>query len=404
MLVSEHKQNSILSLITFITSIGDFISFFAVLKIVAENSGNILIASAVIPAKSLAMIVAGLLIPTLNGKFTTRQIFIATQSFSFISISLLLYAIQIGLTFSWLFIGIIFFQSVFKQVFDSARECASKRLGNSLTHRTLQAQLLQGLYGAQFIGPILSYLLIHYFDVKIPIFIDACSFAIATFMSLWLPNDKMQSTALSIRRPIKYLLTNASLRNVFLLRTLGYWVPVGIFNYLIFSVVESHYNLRIVNSAWVYTAIGFGSLIASTALKKESWSILNLRKVDDQYIAFGALLLLGLTRIGFLNLPSFSSAMIILVIGGICNGLNATATQSLRRKFTTNGQFPEIIGLELIVGRIVDLGTATGCGILIARLAITYNQAILFSVVFLAVIAVFHLSPTLSSTNAIKNE
>lgn len=404
MQVSESKQNSLLSLITFITSIGDFISFFAVLKIVADSSGNILMASAVIPAKSLALVLAGLMIPSLNGKFTTRQIFIGTQTLSFFIISLLLYSVHIGLSFPWLFVGIIFLQSFLKQVFDSAREYASKRLGNNLTHRTFQAQLLQGLYGAQFIGPILSYLLINSFGVEIPIFLDACSFAVATIVSLWLPNENMPSTVLSIRQPIKYILANASLRNIFLLRTLGYWIPVGIFNYLIFSVVESHYNLKIVNSAWVYTAIGLGSLLASTALKKESWSRFNFGNIDDQHLAFGALLLLGVTRIGFLNLPSFSSAMIILMIGGICNGLNATATQSLRRKFTTNRQFPEIVGLELIVGRIIDLGTAAGCGLLIAHQAITYTQAIWFSIVFLTVIAVLHLSPTLSSTKAIKSE
>lgn len=357
-------------------------------------------ASATIPAKSLGMVVAGLIIPSLHNHYTTRKLFVVTQVLSFALMCLLLVALNSDLQGSWFFIGITFFQTLFKQVFDSAREYASKKIGTLTTHRSIQAQLLQGFYGAQFIGPILSFILIRYYGTKIPIFLDACSFAVASILSFWLPNEVIRTKTHSILNPLKYLFVSNSLRNIFFLRTIGYWLPVGIFNYLVFSIVQDHYNLTVENSAWVYTAIGFGSLIASVILKRENWKWISIHKIDDQFVAFGALLILAVTRIGFINLPSFSMAMAILVIGGICNGLNATATQSLRRKFTTNTQFPEIVGLELIVGRFVDWAVSALCMTLMLNKVVSYNQAIWFSVGALVIVATLHLSPSLASVKA----
>ena len=46
-----------------------------------------------------------------------------------------------------------------------------------------------------------------------------------------------------------------------------------------------------------------------------------------------------------------------MVLAGFCLGLNATTTQSIRRKLCDKDQHPEILALEPIVSKTTDLAT-----------------------------------------------
>lgn len=386
--MDTNDLNKRLSLITFITSIGDFISLFAIIQFLSDRTQNVLIASAAIPAKSVGILIAGLIIPSVCNRWDSRRILVGTQFISFLLMVAVYYFVNLNSDHSWIFLLLVCLQMVMKQTFDAVRETLSKKIGTIKTHRGLQAQLLQGLYGAQFIGPVASYFLVINLGVKIPLLIDATTFLLAAILSIFLPAERIINQRLSIIKPLTYLKTNNPLMRIFVIRTLGTWIPIGIFNYAIFSVVEKHYNLGLVNSAWVYTAIGFGSLLATTALQNRNWNW--LREMDDQKILFFGFFSLALTRIGFLELKSFFIAFLLLVGGGVCNGLNMTASQSLRRKLTSDSEFAEVVSLELIIAKVVDVSTAGVCGFALSNNLLSYQNVIWLSAGSLMLVALLY--------------
>jgi predicted MFS family arabinose efflux permease len=163
------------------------------------------------------------------------------------------------------------------------------------------------------------------------------------------------------------------------------WIPIGIFNYILFSVVTEHYGLDLLNSAWVYIAIGVGSYMASTWLRfKRGW----VSERQDSTIAFIGFFVLALTRLAFMKLPDFSWALLAMAVGGICNGANAVVTQSLRRKICSAERLPEFIGLELLVGRLADWCVSTLLLLLFSKKLIGYEEGIWASMASLLVLSV----------------
>ncbi len=390
-------QNKILSLITFITSIGDFISFFAIIVLLHNLSGSLLVAAYAVPIKSLGVVAAGLLLPYCSRQFRPKKLLFWTQIIS----ALLLFSVVLMVStdnfHSWYFLFVLFSLSCLKQLFDAAREIESKALGSTQEQRGLQAQLLSGFYNAQLIGPIISFFLIRYFSISVPILVDGVSFVVAAIASCFLLDlEQPQRVSSTIFKPFSYFSLYPGLRLIFLLRSVGYWFPIGIANYLLFVIVEEQYHLKLENSAWVYSIIGLGSLVATTLLAMKKSTVFSATKLTDGKLAFWALLLLGIFRIGFAFSPSFLIASIFIFAGGICNGTNAVATQSLRRKLTDHSQFPEVVGLEIVVGRFVDWLSGTLTGLALTAGLIDFKVGILVSSFLLLGLASFHLSKKLS--------
>jgi hypothetical protein len=282
-------------------------------------------------------------------------------------------------------------QTVLTQLFDGARESYSKSLGTVQNQRTLQAELLYSLYGAQVIGPVISFFLIKGFGPIPPLCLDALSFAAAAWMCSKLP-PVGQTQSYSLLRPFRYLGKNPALLRIFLLRSVGYWIPVGLFNYLLFSVVLDKFGLTTLDSAWTYVAIGLGSAVSSGVLRRNRGM---LSGASDAVIAAAALGLLALMRLAFLFSPSYLLALLALTVGGLCNGANAVTTQSLRRKLTSDEQFPEVVGLELVVGRVTDWLASTLMFSAMVRLGIGFQAGIWLSSAMLSVLAILHFGKVL---------
>ncbi len=381
--MKESEENRFLSKITFISSLGDFISYFAVLVMVNDLSKSVAVAAYSITIRTLAVAVGGACFPYFSRYFSTKKLILSSQLLSGLVISILALYWTFGSNHSVLLIfGLLFIETFLKQIFDCAKEVKSKSLGDEDAQRGLQAQLLHGFYGAQFWGPIASFFLLKNLPLVVPLWIDVASFLIAMFMAARL-RDSFLPVKYKLFAPLSYLNKNKDQMKIFLLRSVGMWIPIGIFNYMLFPTIQSHYGLELINSAWVYVAIGLGSMIATGFLKDD---IKFLRYMSDWKIAAVGLFVLGLTRFAFISLPSFSMALAILVIGGICNGANATATQSLRRKVTTTAQLPEFIGLELLVGRVTDVVVSTVCFILLQHHFITYRSGMILSAISLFVL------------------
>ena len=356
---TEQRENEVLARITLITSVGDFISLFAVLVFIHKVSGSPLLAAYSIPTRSLAIAIGGVLLPYIVPRFSTKSLIFWTQFCSFFLMSGLA-VLSLFNPNPYMILGVFFFQTLLKQWFEGSRESYSKSLGEHSQQRSLQAQILQSFYGAQIAGPVASFVLLKFLPVQIPLALDALSFLVAAILSRKLQDRKAETTQHSILRPLSYLGSHKGLRRIFLIRSVGYWVPVGIFNFLLFSVVQEHYKLDIVHSTWVYMAIGIGSILATFALKEQSFGLLGrIKQFSDTRLAAFALVLLAFSRVAFISLPTLWIALFFVVIGGFCNGLNAVTSQALRRKLTTQEQFPEVVGLELVVGKVTDWTTAT---------------------------------------------
>jgi MFS family permease len=388
----KNDENQLLARATLVTSLGDFVSFFAVLVLIHQISGSVVLASYSVAVKSLGIAAGGFILPRLLSTVRIKRAMVGSQLMSFV-LMLALMLMTLGTVQPWLVLLILFLQTVLKQVFEGARETYSKGLGSTSEQRSLQAQLLHGFFGAQTIGPVVSFFLLKFLPIQVPLLLDALSFLFAALVVLRL-QDRAQEHDLhfSILRPIGYLRTSPALLRIFLLRSVGYWIPVGIFNYLLFSVIQDHYQLDIVNSAWIYAVIGLGSLSATLVLKDRTvvWADA-IRKLPDAKLAALALTVLAITRIGFLKLPSLGLALVVIAVGGICNGINVVTTQSLRRKLTTDAQFPEVVGLELVVGRLTDWAVASLFLAAVSHGWLSYETGIWISAGSLVVLAGLHL-------------
>ncbi len=388
--------NRRLSIATFITSIGDWISYFALIAFIYRSTGNAVLAAYVVPVRSLSVAVGGAMVPYIFRWFDLKHLILLSQ---FLSSLILVVLIGLITTTSspnpYLIIFLVFINTLLKQFFDTARESYSKDL--SLTHqqRSAQAEILQGLYGAQFLGPLIAVAGLLVIPIWVLLLLDAISFIGSGIVCMNLPLKKTTYPT-SLFRPIGYLFQTNGLAAIFFIRSIGFWIPISIMNIALFSITTTRFGSAIENTALFYAATGFGSLVASVLLHTNRLRISNhLKNLSDAKIAAIALSLLALTRIAVLHVPTFIGALGIFIITGLCNGSNAVTSQSLRRKLTTQQQFPEIVGLEIVVGKITDWLAATIFALLIANGIITYETAVLISAILLIPLALAHVIPSL---------
>jgi hypothetical protein len=376
-------ENRLLSRITFATSLGDFLSYFAVLIIVQDLTQNTALAAYSVAVKTLAIALGGALFPRVASRRGFRTTLIWSQGLSGLLILAVLALYELRLPWSAPgVLGLLFLQTILRQFFDGARESRSRLLGDVGSQRGLQAQLLQGFYSAQVLGPLMAFFLIRHFDVRWPLILDACSFFIAAFLCRSVGHDQ-EVRRYRLMAPLKALSRGGPLLWIFLIRSVGMWIPIGIFNYILFAVVVDHYGLDLLNSAWVYIAIGVGSYMASTWLRlRRGW----LSERQDSTVAVFGFAILALTRLAFMNLPDFYLALGVMALGGVCNGANAVVTQSLRRKICSPEQLPEVMGLEILVGRLADWGVSTLLLFLFSRGLIGYREGIWASFASLCVL------------------
>ena len=149
---------------------------------------------------------------------------------------------------------------------------------------------------------------------------------------------------------------------------------------LVFSVVTDHLDIKLINSAWIYSLIGLGSFIPANFLSKKNipnW--LGGEKYGEVWVAFLALGLLLVSRVGFVNIPTISIAALLVFIGGIANGSVAVTTRSIRRKVCTDNEFAEIVAFENIFGFFIQSVTKYICLFLLAKQVINYESGIYIS-------------------------
>jgi hypothetical protein len=339
----------ILGAITFVTTFGDFLTYFSVVTLIYQiHQSAIAAAFGGVGIGSAAAVAAGLLVPVLFRFRSTKSLVLISQILSALMVMALLLLLQYSRHVAWPFLLVLFLQTFFSKLYESARESHSHGLSNEKTdHLGVQALLLEGLYKAQFLGPITAFVLIKVFPIEVPVFLDLATFGLAILFATRLrSNFKFERTG-SAFRSLGYLKKNLELRRLFFLRTVGFWIPATLFNVVIYENVVARYGVGVEFSGVVYALLGFGALVGT--LLSRRLVLPNGERFSENFVA-------GIAQLGFaltIGLIFFSKSILwgsfCYLLYGCFMGLNAVSTQAMRRKLCGKTQMPELIGMESIV-------------------------------------------------------
>jgi predicted MFS family arabinose efflux permease len=190
-------------------------------------------------------------------------------------------------------------------------------------------------------------------------------------------------------KPFVYVWKLPDLRKIFALRSVGYWISAGPFNYLVFSVVTNNFKLSPLMTAWVYSSVGLGGAIATEIIANS----INLKKqIGDRNLSIIGHTGLSLMVFAFVKTNNFYLALFFLVFYGIFMSMNATGSQAIRRRLTDNKTFPEIIGAESILGKITDVGVSYIVFLLIERGIGEINDYMIASSILTFIVGLLYFS------------
>lgn len=387
------RDNFLLAKMTFVTSIGDFLTQFAIIKLVYSFYGNAFSAGfASVGIGSAATVVCGIGIPVLSRRIHTRSLLLFSQFGSAIVVAILLCLTTLfEIKAIWPLYLILFLQDSFGELFRAARETHSHGLSIATSNkRSLQAQLLSGFYGAQFIGPVLAFLLLRSFSPRIPIALDLLSFVATGFLCFGLKIGPELNEKLSIVRPINYLRERPLLRRLFLLRTVGFWIPTGICNVLIFVNIAARLKLGVEYSALCFAVLGLGGFFSSSVIQKTRW-FNGADKRGNGSIAFVGHVGMAACTLGLVFSDTILLAGFVYLAHGVFMSLNAIATQTLRRELTSKSELPEVIALEGVVSFTVQFLVAMGVVNILGHIDNSLGIGLIFSSVVFLITAVMHL-------------
>jgi len=175
------EQSKVLSRITFITNVGDYLSLFATIFLVYHLTNDVLLSAYLLPIQSISIATAGLILPSVVSVWSLRSILFITQATC--GLLMIIVAIFWSDLNPYLIISIYFLLSLLKSIFESSRDSFAKPPRESDKHRSTWVTIYAGKYGAQLISPVFVYLLIKYLPIEIPFVIDAISFFICAYLS-----------------------------------------------------------------------------------------------------------------------------------------------------------------------------------------------------------------------------
>ncbi len=388
------KENRFLAALSFITCTGDHLSFFSLLSLIDSTTGKIELAAYLWSFKSLGIALGGMLLPSMLARSSLKKLLFASQILAGLCMLFVFVLwsspskgsnLTVFLTF-----GAFLFSNVLQKIFDNSKETYSKGLPVSGSDRHAQAVLYGGLSSAAVVGPLLALLIIMTLSPTIGILIDTVTFFGTAFLILsQLKQNVRAAAAPSLFRPFTYLGYKPELRRILILRGILFWIPTGIWNYIVFAVVQKQFGLTSIQSAWTFAALGFGAVVGSSFLRDPALDPkgiaekirLQLSKVSNNHLAGIAVFLLGASKIGFTSMPSLPIALTFTVMAGVFVGLNAVSTQAIRRKLTTDDEFPEIVSLEGMLGKLTEFTVASLSAYALLHWGMTYQMGIWATVI-----------------------
>jgi MFS family permease len=385
----ENKYLSNSNLLLFIT---DSIFLFLVIQKLSTFL-PVELASYIIALKPLGVSISAAITPFLMNYIGLRSILFFSSLFSSLSAIIVLFLISQENPSPVVIFPLILLQSFMIQSFSLSRECYSKTLGDDNEQRSLQTEIIKSAFNAQIIGPSVSFILINFGFESLGIYF----YLILSLWSLFLItklNKNETTIGVHIFRPLKYLFNkeNKPLLDIYIIRTVLFWTPAAISNYLLFPLVQRSFELKLHFTTILYFCTGVGGAVASIIISRFGG-----RRIFDKdwKIAFVALNLLGISRIMVPLLNTFYYSMVLFFLSGIFLGFNAISTQTIRRKLCTNTQHPEIIGIEVVFGKLIEWLIGTIVSVVIVNKYFSINQTYVFGSALTIVFSIMLLKKSL---------
>lgn len=341
--------NRFLARINLTTSIGNYLSFFAIIKAIYIQTNSALAAGYLMGIQSLGWAFGSLIFPYIGSTYNIKKVLIFTQTFSLpalLSILLLLENSSKPLYFVYL---LFFFISFSDKVYSLSSEMYSKNLSDKTkTHKQSQAEILFAFYGSQVLGPLLALILLLFFPYYVPLLIDATTFFISIILVFKLPSFKFKIKVESFKnkfiKPYKTIKSEKNLLNLLLARSIIFFIPCGIMNIYLFQAVSVDLNLNIEFSTMPYVLLATGGAIGMFSINKSKF----LNNIQNSIVCAYSNIFLGLAFLPFIFYHNLTSALITFALYGFFMGSNALCSQTLRRQIVPKEIFPGFLGIEFI--------------------------------------------------------
>lgn len=386
------NENKVLKWMTLITSAGDYFTLFAIIQITQNLFQNTWLSAYNVAIQAAAISIAGIITPNVLYLIKPRPLFFITQFGSALAILVLYLSLQFNYVSSPIPLFVtLFVVTFFWHIFSAARETLSKGITKCENeHQNMQSELLSGFYSAQFIGPLAAVVMVVIFGPRIPLLFDMVSFIFCGFCAFFIKSHVSYDEKMHILRPFKYLGKKVSLLKILLMRTMGFWVPIGIYNYIIFKLAEKAFQdllpkqNTILATAFIYSLIGLGALVGNLIIRN---NFVGLKKLSNNYIAYIANILMGFSLLMFTIISGAKELLVINFLLAVGLGMNALSTQTIRRMLASNSEFGEIVALEVIIGRGIEWLSATVVAVLILKNSFSDELLLIFGGVWLITLA-----------------
>ncbi|MEI7488148.1 MAG: MFS transporter [Chryseobacterium sp.] len=362
----EEKENGSLNRLNFITSLGDWFSYFAVLNYVFVLTKDAALASSVVTIKSLSILISALIFPWMSAHCSVRRLLIVPEIVGGVCSLAPIALFSFENPSMTLIFGLLFAQSLLKEIFNNAKDSYSKLLRTDSTHLTFQAQILNGQFLAQFIGPLSIIFLVRVCSIQTILSFDALTFFYSAYTAYKLTNRErialkkgLAKDLASVFSPLFYARKIQGMSGYLLMRSVIFWIGTGMSNFFGVGIVATKFNLSLVNSAWTYFPNGLGAAVSSFSLKNKL--IKSLSKCKLTTLAWVGLSIMGVVRLFYSRVPYFWVVVVIYFFNGLGMGAHSVSTLTMRSKLTTKEQFAEVMGLETCLGRFVDFLTQCAC-------------------------------------------
>jgi MFS family permease len=392
------KENAKLGTMSLVTSIGDWLTYFALMKLAYETSGSLLVASLSMSMKSFAIAFGAWILPATAARFGTKMLMIIAQFTSGIILLGLGVILREGWNVSVAAIYVFsFLLMVLKQLFDTAREVHSKSLFDADTdNRGNQAELLRAIFLAQLLGPIFAFFLLSQFPVWVAVILDSASFLITTIVGLSLVSsfrgkdfDGGLTTTFNV---FSYFVEKPKLRSIVLLRSVGFWIPNSFFNMMLFVVAVNVLGKGIESTAILYTVLGLGAAYTSHSLRDGWLGIPSFRVNDTKNGKLALISQLGFAFsslvLGFID--TTIGLLLLVLVTGLSMGVNAVATQSIRRILTTPKELPNVISFEIVLGQLTGALSILVFGLLVSKFEVSNTSMMISACVLFSLSAIQH--------------
>lgn len=343
------KDHELLNKLSSITAFGDSITLLTMMVIIERSGFGILNAAYGTVIKGVGIFAGAILSVFVINKFRSGTIFLSTQLISALfSLVVILNVSSKNISLTLLYTS-IFVITALQQVFNNTREAYSKKISEEDNHPHFQSQssFFKGMFGAQTVGPMIAFILIKATGIIFPLSVDLITFIVAAAISFYLKRNIHLHSPENFKSSIEYILRDSSRQTILVLRSIGFWIGIGLINYLQFPLIESNYHLSVIDMAWVFSIQGLGGYIGNEAIKK----IRKERDTKEWVICLVGHFLLVLGGFLFLILNDFKFALFAMLFSSIGAGINMVASQSLRKQIISQKFFAQFVSIELILGR-----------------------------------------------------